>query len=152
MASYSLTSSADKLELLTKENFKRRGPFSAPIEISEMLLMIQNFQDSKMNQNIRNEDSSFIEAFDIDKKSLFRVLEQPNCEGIRVFFSLLPDGKGLTLSFVGTNKDGDDLIYVDENAKIQGIAEDQVGKPRGKPFVQTLAKLFKRPEFEFLWT
>jgi hypothetical protein len=152
MASYSLNVPVENLTLLTKDNFSSLTPLDSPIDIEQLLLMVKDFQDSKMNTHIKEQDSSFQEAFDITKESLQRVLDQPSCEGIRIFFSLLPDKQELTLSFVGINAKKEDLIYVDDNAKIQGIAEDQVGKPDENSILTSLAKLFRKSEFDFLWT
>jgi DNA-directed RNA polymerase sigma subunit (sigma70/sigma32) len=59
------------------------------------------YQDSSMsvNQTI---------ATSVDKTSILNLLNQPNCEGMRMYFGL-DDNNKLTLVIVGTNVQGNDM-------------------------------------------
>ncbi len=59
------------------------------------------YQDSAMavNQTI---------ATSVDKTSILNLLNQPNCEGMRMYFGLDENNK-LTLVIVGTNNLGNDM-------------------------------------------
>ncbi len=59
------------------------------------------YQDSAMavNQTI---------ATSVDKTSILNLLNQPNCEGMRIYFGL-DDTNKLTLVIVGTNVQGNDM-------------------------------------------
>ncbi len=47
-------------------------------------------------------------ATSVDKTSILNLLNQPNCEGMRMYFGLTENNK-LTLVLVGTNATGNDM-------------------------------------------
>lgn len=133
-------------EFLTEETIQDLGHLGGqPITIQQLVDMVKKFSDSNINDQIKQIDSTFVGAFDIDKSSLFRILSQDTCEGIRIYFSIVNDQ--LTLAFIGLSGNGNDLLRVDSNNNLVlplRDAEEEVGKPGGKTLLQkAIEKLTK---------
>jgi hypothetical protein len=113
-----------------KEDFDNNGRIDLggqPRKAEELIKMLKDF-DSSSFRSAFEEDGAIIRAFDIDKSSIFRLLSQEGCEGIRIYPAVV-DGK-LTLALVGIeistsapNVKANDLIQV--NPQTRELLVDQ---------------------------
>jgi hypothetical protein len=79
-------------------------------KVKKMVNKYQNDFAAKVKKGGETKDYILPHAYAYKKADLERVLMQDNCEGIRVYFAEEKDKETITLVIVGTDKDGNNIL------------------------------------------